>query len=87
MTVLLSFEEKTDDVRTYAQSGHCPFKFSGYQYFVRCSCMSIIRIHLKISEQMSKSGFFPSRAYAGRDSGFSKKIGRIVTKSGCLDSL
>ena len=53
-----------------------PFKFSGHQYFVRRSCMSIIRIHLKISEQMSKSRFFPSRSYyVGRDSGFSKKIG------------
>ena len=26
MTVLLSFEEKTDDARACAQSGHCPFK-------------------------------------------------------------
>ena len=25
MTVLLSFEEKTDDARACAQSGHCPF--------------------------------------------------------------
>ena len=24
MTVLLSFEEKTDDARACAQSGHCP---------------------------------------------------------------
>ena len=27
MTVLLSFEEKTDNARTCAQSGHSPFKF------------------------------------------------------------
>ena len=26
MTVLLSFEENTDDARACAQSGHCPFK-------------------------------------------------------------
>ena len=26
MTVLLSFEEKTDDACACAQSGHCPFK-------------------------------------------------------------
>ena len=26
MTVLLSFEEKTDDARASAQSGHCPEK-------------------------------------------------------------
>ena len=26
MTVLLSFEEKTDDARACAQSGHCLFK-------------------------------------------------------------
>ena len=26
MTVLLSFEEKADDARACAQSGHCPFK-------------------------------------------------------------
>ena len=26
MTVPLSFEEKTDDARACAQSGHCPFK-------------------------------------------------------------
>ena len=28
MTVLLSFEEKTDDARACAQSGHCPFNNS-----------------------------------------------------------
>ena len=28
VTVLLSFEEKTDDARACAQSGHCPFKSS-----------------------------------------------------------
>ena len=28
MTVLLSFEEKTDDARACAESGHCPFKES-----------------------------------------------------------
>ena len=32
MTVLLSFEEKTDDASTYAQSGHCPFKVT--QFFI-----------------------------------------------------
>ena len=47
--------------------------------------MSIIRIHLKISEQTSKSGFFPSRLVGIQDSGFSKKIGRILTKSGWVD--
>ena len=37
--------------------------FSGYQFqliisSIRCSCTNIIRIDLKTSEQMSKSGFF-----------------------------
>ena len=32
MTVLLSFEEKTDDASTYAQSGHCPLKVT--QFFI-----------------------------------------------------
>ena len=54
---------------------------------IRCSCLFIIiRIHLKISKQMSKSGFFLSRSHVGRDSGFSSKIGRIATRSGWLDS-
>ena len=30
MTVLLSFEEKTNDARACAQSGHCPFKMSKF---------------------------------------------------------
>lgn len=36
---------------------------------------------------MSKPGFFTSRSYIGRDSGFLSKIGRIPTKSGWLNSL
>ena len=31
MTVLLSSEEKTDDARACAQSGHCPFKLHRFQ--------------------------------------------------------
>ena len=42
-------------------------------YSVRCHFMSIIRTHLKISEQMSKSGFFLSRSNCDRDSGFQAK--------------
>ena len=37
---------------------------------------------------MLKSGFsYPDRMHIGRDSGFSNKIGRILTRSGGLDSL
>ena len=31
LTVLLSSEEKTDDARACAQSGHCPFKLHRFQ--------------------------------------------------------
>ena len=48
---------------------------------------SIIRIHLKISEQLSKSEIFLSRTHIDRDSGFSSKIGRTPTRSGWLNSL
>ena len=56
-------------------------------YSVWCHCMSIIRIHLKISEQLSKSEIFLSRTHIDRDSGFSSKIGRTPTRSGWLKSL
>ena len=42
----------------------------------KCSFISIIRIHLKITEPMLKSGFFLSRSHIGQDSGFSSKIVR-----------
>ena len=42
---------------------------------------------LKISQHESKSGFGLSRSHVGRDSGFSRKIAIIPTKSGWLDSL
>ena len=48
--------------------------------------MSIIRIHLKISEQISKSGFTHPDCISVY-SGFSSQIGRIPTKLGWLDSL
>ena len=55
---------------------------------VWCHCMSIIRIHLKISEQLSKSEIFLSRTHIDRDSGqFSSKIGRTRTRPGWLKSL
>ena len=54
---------------------------------ISCSCINIIRIHLKKSKQMSKLGFFLSRSHVGLNSGFSSKIGRIPTKSEWLDSL
>ena len=44
---------------------------------------SIVRIHLK----NVKIGIFLSCSHIGRDSGFSNKIGRILTRSGGLDSL
>ena len=49
--------------------------------------MRIIRIHFKISEQLSKSEIFLSRTHIDRDSGFSSKIGRTPTRSGWLKSL
>ena len=52
-----------------------------------CSCLSIIRIHLEKSDQMSESGFFLSRSHIGWDLGFSSKIGRILMKSEWLNSL
>ena len=46
-------------------------------------CVWYIRIlNLKISEQMSKSGFFPSRSYIDRDSGFSSKT--IINFEECV---
>ena len=41
----------------------------------------------KISQHESKSGFSLSRSHVGQDSGFSRKIAIIPTKSGWLDSL
>ena len=53
-----------------------------------CSCISITRIHLEIIIRTDfKIGMFLSRSQIGWDSGFSSKIGRILTKSGWLDSL
>ena len=46
--------------------------------------MCILRVNLKISEQMSKSGFFTSRSYIGRDLGFSSKIGRMPDEIGVV---
>ena len=61
--------------------------FGFWIYYVWCHWMGIIRIHLKIWEQISTSGFLLSRSHFGQDSGFSIKIGRIPTRSGWLDSL
>ena len=47
----------------------------------------VIRIHLKISEQLSNPEIFLSRTRIDRDSGFSSKIGRTPTRSGWLKSL
>ena len=54
-------------------------------YSVMCFCIILKRIHLKISQKSYvKIGIFPiPLAY----SGFSRKIGRIPTRSGWLDSL
>ena len=41
----------------------------------------------KISQHESKSVFSLSRSHVGQDSGFSRKIAIISTKSGWLDSL
>ena len=54
---------------------------------ILCSCINIIRIHLKKSKQMSKLGFFLSRSHVGLNSGSSSKIGKIPTKLEWLDSL
>ena len=54
---------------------------------ILCSCINIIRIHLKKSKQMSKLGFFLSRSHVGLNSGFSSKTGRMPMKSEWLDSL
>ena len=48
-----------------------------YIYSVRCSCISVIRIHLKISEQLVKIGIFPIPITCGRDSGFHAKSGEF----------
>ena len=61
--------------------------FGFWIYSVWCHWMGVIRIHLKIWEQISTSGFLLSRSHFGQDSGFSIKIGRIPTRSGWLDSL
>ena len=50
-------------------------------YSVRCSCISVIRIHLKISEQMLKSDFFLSWSH------IFVRIWDFQAKSGWLDSL
>ena len=57
------------------------------KYKLRCLCKSIIRIHLKITEQMLKWGSFLSWSHTGQVLGFSKKIGRISMRLGWLDSL
>ena len=58
-----------------------------YTLCMWCHCMSIIRIHLKISEQLSKSEIFLSQTHIDQHSGFSSKIGRTPTRSGWLKSL
>ena len=50
-------------------------------------CGVIVWIHLKISEQLSKSEIFLSRTHIDRDSGFSSKVGRTPTRSGWLKNL
>lgn len=50
-------------------------------YSVTCSCISVIRIHLKISEQMLKSDFFLSWSH------IFVRIWDFQAKSGWLDSL
>ena len=55
---------------------------------VRCSNINIVEIYSKISEQISRLGFFLSQSLIGGDSGFSSKIRRIPTRFGWLaDSL
>ena len=56
-------------------------------YSVRCCCIRIIRIHLKISEQLVKIGIFPTPITYWSRFRFSHKIRRIPTRSGWLDSL
>ena len=61
------------------------FKFSGchFQLSTPLGVLDfILRIHLKIWRQMSKSGFFLSRSHVRQDSWFSSKILRIPTRSG-----
>ena len=53
-----------------------------------CSCIRITRIHLEIIIRTDfKIRIFLSRLQIGWDLGFSSRIGRILTKSGWLDSL
>lgn len=54
-----------------------------------CSCINIIGIHFKITEQISKSGFFLSQLHnmVGIRDFQAKLFGRITMKSGWLDSL
>ena len=58
------------------------------EYSVRCACISIKRIHKKVSGRDVRIGIFPIpiASRTGRNSGFSSKIGRIPTRSGWLYS-
>ena len=64
-------------------------KLSGHQFQLsilcsRCSCWVY---YIKRLNRIIKSGFFLPRSHIGQVSGFSRKIGRIPTRSGWLDSL
>ena len=67
--------------------------FLQFLQFFRTSELSILHFVFvyenltKISQHESKSEFFRSRSHIGRGSGFSSKIGMILTKSGVLDNL
>ena len=74
-------------VSSSASAGSCVmFRFSIFLVSVKYTLFLYHKNSCEVSEQVSKLGFFLG-SHIGRESGFSKKNGKIPTTSGWLDSL